>query len=248
MTKGPRINIPSRLLGIFNSLDRPTFRCEHSVTDESIELQFTDFVGDWWTGATSSAVGTLLAKNRGKPVNVVINSVGGIAHEGIGIYNLLRDHDGPVTTTVIGDASSAASHILQAGDVRRMKDNTSFMIHRCMVWMAGNAGELRAIAEDCDVMDDQIAHLYAGRAGGSAKEWLSAMAGPKDKDGTTYTAKAAKAAGLIDEILPSGDKSPAAGNQRAAIASGRELVREVLRAAISARLRLLDIDAECANS
>jgi ATP-dependent protease ClpP protease subunit len=229
----------------------PTIKCEHEVTDEAITLNFHDTIGDWWNESTSGSVSALLQANKGKPVNVSINSLGGYVFDGIGIYNLLAGHDGPVTTTVIGTAASAASIILVAGDRRRMMANSSAMIHRAWGLAIGNAGVMRAEANILDTVDQQIAESYAARADGTAEEWLEVMAGGKDEDGTWYSAKAALEAGLIDEIVPLKAKEEP---EKKAKAKAAQAVREAVEAsrkrlaaeAVAVRLRMLDLEEELA--
>lgn len=218
-----------------------TLRCQHTVTEEVVDLQIFGVVGEWWDGLTSQDIGHLLAKNKGKAVNVSINSPGGYTLEGIAIHNLLAAHDGHVTTTVVGDASSAASHILQAGDHRQMLDTTTFMIHRTWGVVAANAGELRAIAAEMDLVDKSIAKVYTNRAGQTVAYWLAKMAGPKDKDGTMYDPEAALEDGLIDEIITTSAKNPDLEDTKKVANRNDALTMAAMGRAI--RMRLVDIEA-----
>lgn len=231
----------------------PTIKCQHEVTDDSVTLNFHDEIGTWWDESTSGDVSNLLQQNRGKPVNVSINSLGGYVFDGIGIYNLLASHDGPVTTTVIGTAASAASIILVAGDKRRMMANSSAMIHRAWGLAMGNAGVMRSEANILDTVDQQIAESYAARAGGTADEWLDRMAGGKDADGSWYSAKAALEAGLIDEIVPlkaKDDKEEPSSKKKASEKATRKAIeerrQEIMADAVAVRLRILDLETELA--
>ena len=73
-------------------------------------------------GFTARDVINATSKMRGKPLNVRINSGGGIADEGVAIYNTLKNHDGKITVYVDGIAASAASLIAMAGEVVTMRN------------------------------------------------------------------------------------------------------------------------------
>lgn len=85
-----------------------------------------------------------------KQINVYINSYGGEVSEGLAIYNALRRHSAHVTTYCDGMACSIASVIFMAGDSRVMGDASLLMIHNAWSAMAGNAKEMRKMADDLD--------------------------------------------------------------------------------------------------
>lgn len=226
----------------------PTIKCEHQVTDDGVELQFHDVIGSWWDDSTSRSVHNLLRANRGKPVTVSINSGGGYVFDGIAIHNLLVEHEGQVTTVIEGNAASIATIIAQAGDVRLIRDNATMMIHRAWAGVIGNAGQLRNEAGILDKVDQQLAKVYAGRSGqGTAKAWLEAMAGPKDGDGTWYTAEEAKAAGLVDKVVASTASSGAKNENPTTPTIVTPVVNQdpgkiIVADAVKIRLRMIDID------
>jgi ATP-dependent protease ClpP protease subunit len=65
---------------------------------------------------------------RPNRINVMINSPGGNACMGLGIYDRLKTVK-DCTITANGDCSSAALLILQSAKVRRATPNTSFVVH-----------------------------------------------------------------------------------------------------------------------
>jgi ATP-dependent Clp protease protease subunit len=66
----------------------------------------------------------------GIPLTIFINSSGGSLIDGFGIYDLIKQLSPKSNTVAIGDCSSMATVILQAGHKRYATSNTSFMIHR----------------------------------------------------------------------------------------------------------------------
>lgn len=85
-----------------------------------------------------------------KQINVYINSYGGEVSEGLAIYNALKRHPAHVTTYCDGMACSIASVVFMAGDTRVMGDASLLMIHNAWSALAGNAKEMRKMADDLD--------------------------------------------------------------------------------------------------
>lgn len=156
------------------------------------ELLIYDTIGaDWFGGGiTAQSVIGQLERFKGKRVTVRINSPGGVADEGIAIYNALKRHDGGVDTVVDSIAASAASIIALAGESRTTSSGGRWMIHRAMGLSIGNANDMSKTAEVLTKYDESLVEIY--------KEY---MADDIDimqllTDETWYTADEAIAAGL----------------------------------------------------
>ena len=78
-----------------------------------------------------------------------------------------------------------------------IEPTASMMIHDGFAMAAGNASELRDLAQTLDEQSDIIAGIYASRTGKPQAEWRAAM-----RTETWYTADKALAAGLADRIRP----------------------------------------------
>ncbi len=103
-------------------------------------------------------------------------------------------------------AASIASVIAQAGNRIIMGRNSTMMIHNASGLVMGESSDMRKMADMLDQTTDNLASVYADRAGGTKAAWLSAMA-----DETWYSAQEAVDAGLADEVaaLPSEKKAHA---------------------------------------
>lgn len=147
-----------------------------------------------------------LAAVEADKIDVHIATNGGDVFDGIAILNALRAHQAEITTIVDAQALSAGSFIMQAGKTRKMMPNSTVMIHDALTggaWAEGNAKDMREFAEEvlrfADILDqtsDNIAAIYAERAGGTAEQWRETMRAEK-----WYTAQAAVDAGLADEVV-----------------------------------------------
>jgi ATP-dependent protease ClpP protease subunit len=96
-------------------------------------------------------------------ISVNLNSGGGIAVQGIAIYNALKSYPGQVTVYIDGIAASAASLIAMAGDPIIMRDGALMMVHDPSAMATGTAQDLRDNADALDVMSAQAANIYAKR-------------------------------------------------------------------------------------
>jgi len=128
-------------------------------------------------------------------ITVRLNSGGGVAMDGLAIYNALKLHDGKVTIIVDAAAVSAASLIAMAGDTVQMTAGSLMMIHDPSTVGFGNADELQAAADVLDKMAGQFASIYATKAGITTEAAREIM-----KAETWYTADETVAAGFADEV------------------------------------------------
>lgn len=139
---------------------------------------------------------TRLADVKAQAVDLHVNSPGGDYFAGVTIANAIRQHPAKVTVHVDGLAASAASVIAMAGDVVTMHPGSQLMIHDAMSLAVGNANDMRETAALLDKVSDDIAGMYADRAGGQRIEWRARMQAE-----TWYSADEAVRAGLADESV-----------------------------------------------
>jgi ATP-dependent protease ClpP protease subunit len=166
---------------------------------DRVEIMIYGEIGfDWFGDGTSTSADAFVKELNaiGAPnIDIRINSPGGEIFDGIAIYNAILKHPAKVTTYVDGIAASAASFIVQAGDERVMMNHAQMMIHDGMGIALGNPDELREMAEQLDRQSDNIASIYAERAGGTVAEWRERM-----KNETWYFSQEAVDAGLADRV------------------------------------------------
>ena len=128
-------------------------------------------------------------------IRLHINSPGGEVFEGIAILNALRSHKAKVVVVVDGIAASAASAIAAGADELVMAPNSELMIHDAWGLVVGNAADMHQMAELLDHLSNNIAGIYATKAGGSVDEWRAAM-----QRETWFSAQEAVDAGLADRV------------------------------------------------
>lgn len=167
---------------------------------DAAEIAIYGIIGDPYDGANASTFGRFLRENKKRAVNVRINSPGGLAYDGITIHNALLQHDGHVTTSIEGEAGSAASIIAVAGSTVRIFENATFFIHRAGLVVAGNADVFREALNWLTQLDDSIARTYRAKTGKSLDKIMEQMVGVGG-DGTPFTARDALSNRYVDEIV-----------------------------------------------
>lgn len=196
-----------RLKGLCPDALKNWFRVENAVDPEApVDIVIDGLIVDDFMaemlglGTSASTVVDQIMAFRGRPLNVWINSEGGLIQDGLGIYNQLLMHDAPVTTIVYGFAMSIASVIAMAGDTRIMAPASGLFIHEASGPMDGTASDHRQEAEILDQLSTQIAGVYASR-GDSRRNWRAMMqAGSGPSQGTFITAADAVKLRLADKI------------------------------------------------
>lgn len=103
-------------------------------------------------------------------LNVYINSPGGDVFEGNTIMNMLKRKKCTKNVYIDGLAASIASVIAMAGDKIIMPSNSMMMIHNAWTYVAGNANDLRKLADDLDKVNSSIRQVYLDKAGDKLDE------------------------------------------------------------------------------
>jgi ATP-dependent protease ClpP protease subunit len=182
---------------------RPLSRLEKGQTDwyrvqnsagATPEIYIYDEIGYWGT-ASNAFVKDLSMLAASDQLIINMNSPGGDVFDGIAIYQALLDHPAEIVVKINGLAASIASVIAMAGDRVIMGAKSSIMIHEGFTFASGDAATMRKTADMLDRVSNNIASVYADRAGGEASVWRDRM-----REETWYNAEEALAAGLADEI------------------------------------------------
>lgn len=156
--------------------------------------------GGWFDeGISANDVAAALREAGPGPINVRINSGGGDVFDGVAIHSLLARHPGTVTTYVDGLAASAASFIMLAGERVVASRNSMVMIHDAMTGVFGAKARLARALELLDKVSDNIADMYAEKAGEDVEYWRAKME-ENGEEGVWYTGQEALVTGLVDDI------------------------------------------------
>ncbi|MFT3808835.1 MAG: ATP-dependent Clp protease proteolytic subunit [Micropepsaceae bacterium] len=164
------------------------------------------------TGGVEDGMATLIAaqllfleaENPKKEIAMYINSPGGVVTSGLAIYDTMQYIRPPITTVCIGQAASAASWLLAAGQKgqRFALPNSRVMLHQPSGGYQGQATDMASYAQEIVKIKRRLNEIYA-RHTGQPVEVIEKML---DRD-KFLTPLEAKEFGLIDEVF---EKRPGA--------------------------------------
>lgn len=155
--------------------------------------------------STESLVKDLLRMNdesKEDPINIFINSPGGVVTDTLGIIDVMNAIQAPINTVILGTAYSAASLIAACGDKRFISPNSEMMIHEAAMQGFGYidtrdekfTNNLKRVEE----LNERINAIYAKKTGQSFEEITKIMS---SKDDVFMTAEESIKFGLVDEIM-----------------------------------------------
>ena len=147
----------------------------------------------------------LEAENPKKPINLYINSPGGVVTSGFAMYDTMRYIQAPVHTLCMGTAWSMGSFLLMAGEpgARAVLPNASILIHQPSGGFKGQASDILIHAEETLRTKSRMTRLYAQHCKRSYEEFERAM----DRD-RFMTAEEALEWGLVDRVLQARGDEP----------------------------------------
>lgn len=179
-----------------------------TLSAAEVDLLIYGPIGDyfWGEGVTAASIVEQLAQVTAARINVRINSDGGVATDGLAIYNALRAHPAEIVVTIDGVAASIASLIAQSGGTRRVYRNSTMMLHGPQSGRWGFADDLRDAAAMLDTIAAAMLSGYTDRA--AAPGDIERQLG--DRRDHWYTAEEMVAAGLADEIVDAEQVQPEA--------------------------------------
>ena len=148
----------------------------------------------------SLVIGQLLhlqGANSIDPINIYINSPGGLVSAGLAIYDTMQYVTAPINTWCVGRAMSAASLLLCAGTPgkRYSLPHARIMVHQPSGGAQGQASDIAIQAAEIIYLRKQLNEIYQKHTGQSLAEIERVM----ERD-TYMSSEEAKEFGLIDRV------------------------------------------------
>jgi ATP-dependent Clp protease protease subunit len=140
----------------------------------------------------------LEAENPKKEISMYINSPGGVVTAGLAMYDTMQYIRPQVSTLCIGQAASAASLLLCAGEKgqRYALPNSRVLLHQPSGGISGQATDIARHAQEIIKIKRRLNEIYARHTGQGVDVIEKAL----DRD-YFLNAEDAKAFGLIDQVL-----------------------------------------------
>ncbi|MBN9569795.1 MAG: ATP-dependent Clp protease proteolytic subunit [Alphaproteobacteria bacterium] len=162
-------------------------------------------VEDYGASLITAQLLFLEAENPKKEIAMYINSPGGVVTAGLAIYDTMQYIRLAVHTLCVGQAASAASLLLCAGNKgeRFSLPNARILVHQPSASYYGQAADIARHAQEIVKLKRRLNEIYARHTGQSVEAVEKAL----DRD-TYMTAEEAKTFGLIDAVMASRPESP----------------------------------------
>ncbi|RKZ35110.1 ATP-dependent Clp endopeptidase proteolytic subunit ClpP [bacterium] len=109
----------------------------------------------------------LEAEDPTKPINLYINSPGGVVTAGLAIYDTMQFLKAPVATTVVGQASSMGAVLLAGGEKgkRTALPNSRVMIHQPWGGVVGQVADIEIHTKELQKLRRIINEILAYHTG-----------------------------------------------------------------------------------
>lgn len=148
----------------------------------------------------------LESENPDKDIHLYINSPGGVITSGLSIYDTMKFIKPDVATMCIGQACSMGSFLLSAGTKgkRFALPNSRIMIHQPSGGAQGQATDIEIQAREILYLRERLNQMYSEHTG----QPLEKISRDVERD-FFMNSEAAKAYGLIDQILDKRIAAPA---------------------------------------
>ena len=140
----------------------------------------------------------LESENPKKEISFYINSPGGIVWSGLAIYDTMQYVSSKIMTICIGQAASAGSLLLTAGEkgMRFSLPNSRIMVHQPSGGMQGQVTDIEIQTNEIKKTKSKLNEIYAKHTGKKLSEISSIM--ERDK---YFSADEAIKFGLIDKVV-----------------------------------------------
>lgn len=158
-------------------------------------------VGPIEDGMASLVIAQLLfleAENPKKPISMYINSPGGVVSSGLAMYDTMQYVRPPIATLCVGQAASAGSLLLTAGEkgMRNALPNARIMLHQPSGGFQGQASDVQRHADEMQKVKSRLNEIYVKHTGQDLETIERAL----DRD-NFLDANAALDFGLIDAVV-----------------------------------------------
>lgn len=140
----------------------------------------------------------LEGENSKKPIQMYINSYGGVVTSGLAMYDTMQFIRSPVHTLCMGTARSMGSFLLMGGEAgfRAALPNASLHVHQPLGGFQGQASDMLIHSDEMQRTKKRMIELYAKHCGRSYEEVEKTL----DRD-RFMTPQEGKEWGLIDAIM-----------------------------------------------
>lgn len=140
----------------------------NKTDSHTAEIYLYGYIGysEKWNTAEFAMALKELYKNYSR-INIRINSNGGNVHDGLALMAIIEECIDKVYLYIDGVAASIAAVLVARFPKERIYMNkyARFMTHRIKGGTFGTAVELRALADECETLENSLAEMLAKKTG-----------------------------------------------------------------------------------
>nr|WP_263787035.1 ATP-dependent Clp protease proteolytic subunit [Salinibacter grassmerensis] len=105
----------------------------------------------------------LESEGSSQPINIYINSPGGVIYSGLGVYDTMQYVEAPISTTCVGLAASMGSVLLAGGEdgQRACLPNSRVMMHQPMGGTEGQASDIEIQAKEMAWLKNRLYQILS---------------------------------------------------------------------------------------
>ena len=120
-------------------------------------------VNDQIANLTVAQLLYLESEASSQPINLYINSPGGVIYSGLGVYDTMQYVEAPIATTCVGLAASMGSILLAGGTEGRRAclPNSRVMMHQPMGGTQGQASDIEIQAQEMAWLKKRLYQILA---------------------------------------------------------------------------------------
>jgi len=165
---------------------------------DKVTIEVFGEIGEGWFGEgnTMESINDDLKQASGKPIDLIISTLGGDVSHALAMHDLLKMHNAPVTAKIIGATASSGTIVALGASKVEMSENALFLVHNAWTVSMGNANDMREAASELDIWDSRIVNIYKNKTGKRKSQIHSLMEEEKWID-----ANGAKEFGFIDSTF-----------------------------------------------
>ena len=168
---------------------------------------FADQVNDLTIKQAISDIAKMARRFPGEPLTIRLTSPGGSVYHGFALYDFLRSLSkggNKITVEVLGMAASMGGILLQAGDIRKVGEESMVLIHEVSSGTEGKVSLQQDRLDQSWRLWDKLAHILARRAKATGKKKTMTAAQIKRKSykfDWWLDAKEAVKLGFADKLI-----------------------------------------------
>lgn len=103
------------------------------------------------------------SKSTKDPINIYINSPGGVITSGLAVYDVSKLIKAPIITTAIGQCASMAVILFLMGEIRYATKHIRFMLHQPSGGVGGTVTEIGITYKEIEKLKSDIYNIIKSR-------------------------------------------------------------------------------------